>query len=376
MNILLYISVLLVNGLFMMLTTLLPILIFNLTGSSLYVGQVLSTFMVSLMMVRIFCIRYETKTSNLLLYGSVAFLVGFILIFICNTILWIYYVGAIFFGGAIAILSPVLLTILTTHSKHKTKSIRMYNSLVAVSSAISPGIAEALRSKGLVLLTAVWVMGALILVFIASYVFKAMKNMQSNRIKRGSKENVKASGISVLKAYKKVFLVLFFASISYGAIISYLPVYYETIHSSIGLFYLLFWSLYVLAQAVGEKIVQQRGKSKIIMLCLFALFVAQIVINVQHSIYCEVFSASLYGFSYGLMYYVFYQQIASYKDEHIRSNGFALVGLMSYIGVGVAPIFLYPFLGDINTLFTYSSIYIGVAIICLYMCSRKCRDVL
>lgn len=372
MNILLYISVLLVNGLFMMLTTLLPILIYNLTGSSLYVGQVLTTFMVSLVINRIVCMIYKFETRKLLLFGSITFFIGFTLIYIVDSELWIYFLGAIFFGASIAILSPALLTILTNNSESNTKNISVYNSLVAISSAFSPGIAEMLMNKSLSLITLFWIVGSLILVGISLYSFKTIKSItdeKANKIE--NKDGLSKSSAVVLKTYKKTFIVLFLTSISYGAIISYLPVYYAQIGISIGVFYLLFWGSYVLAQGLGAKIIQRISNSIIVLICLLGLLFSQILINISPNIISEILSASVYGFSYGLMYYAFYQQMTVYKDEHTRSNGFAIIGLMSYIGVGVAPIFLYPFLSDLNTLFIYSSFYIVLAFIYFYICNRK-----
>lgn len=264
MYILLYIAILLVNSLFMMLTTLLPVLIYNMTKSTTYVGEILTTFMISLVIIRVFCMRYDIKTRYLFLFGSVTFTIGFLLIYAINNNIWIYYLGAIFFGASIAVLSPTLLTILTNSTSDNTKNISVYNSLIAISSAISPIAAELLLKRSLSFITTCWLIGVVILLSISIYMFLIMRmNYEVTINDISEKKLVCKNKIFVLRTYKNILIILFLTSISYGAIISYLPVYYTTVKNSIGVFYLFFWGCYVLAQGISNRVANKLKKDTI-----------------------------------------------------------------------------------------------------------------
>ncbi|ANM75288.1 MFS transporter [Lactiplantibacillus plantarum] len=50
--------------------------------------------------------------------------------------------------------------------------------------------------------------------------------------------------------------------------------------------------------------------------------------------------------------------MALIKDERQKNNGYGIVGLMSYVGVGLAQVFTYPFMKlPIQYVFVLSAIY-------------------
>lgn len=367
MNILLYISVLLVNGIFMMLTTLLPLIIYNITSSSIYVGQILTTFMVSLLVIRVIFMKRKINKFTLVV-ACLCFFSGFLIIYLYADVFSVYFIGAILFGFSIAILPPFLLTVLTNTSKNSSKSIGIYNTMIALSSAFSPFIAEMLYKKSLSLISVLWVFGSFILIIISILICKRMSLSAFVTIEDEEKNK---SGFSLLKKCKDIFIILFLSSISYGAIISYLPVYYENIGLSIGLYYLFFWGFYVIAQGFGNVILEKIKSSRTILLSLIGLFISQFMIPLFTNLFGELVAASIYGFSYGLLYNVLYKLISKLGNEHDKSNGFAIVGLMSYVGVGVTPLFLFPFLNDLRGLFMYGSVYIVLAIFAYLIINRN-----
>ncbi len=361
-NKLLYFSTLQVNGLFMMLTTLLPILIFDTTGSFSSIGQVLTTFMISLLIIRILCMKYMMRTTLLLLLGSIEFLVAFIILFLFHGISSIYFLGAILFGMAIAVLSPSIMTIMTNTSEGKEKKIGIYNALVAVSSAFSPIIGEKLFNLSISIICMFWIINAAVLVCISVYLYKKDESIEKNDI-------IKKFNFSIFLRFKNLFLILFLASISYGAIISYLPVYFDSLKLSIGIFYLFFWGFYVFAQVVGRYLNQRYSEKYMILSSLAGLCISQIMFNILTTTSGEIVNSIIYGFSYGLLYNILYNIMSKYENDYLRSNGFAVIGLMSYIGVGIAPVFLHPFIEHLETLFMFSAIYSIFAL--LYFMIKK-----
>ncbi len=368
MNVFVIIAAFLLNCQFMMLTTLLPILIYNISNSTAYVGQVLIVFMIALLAVRVIFLKKKTSSVNLLLFGSISFLVGFIILYFLHETLSMYYVGSVFFGISLAILAPVLLTIMTSYSDKSSKNVGLYNSIVGVSSIISPYIGEKLYQCGISILNIVWLIGAvLLLAFTLIIIYFIVKN---NRKIKNETTSINYKDLFTPQ-YRNIFIVLLLSSISYGAIISYLPVYLsiENTYISIGLYYFIFWSFYIIAQFFRSLILKKLTEKKVILACLVGLFIGEFLISLGSTIYIAILSAILYGFSYGLLYNVLYFKISKFDDEHIKSNGYAIVGLMSYVGVGLAPIFLYPFLNNIKTIFMFSTIYVLVAFI--YFVFRK-----
>ncbi|WP_235722612.1 hypothetical protein [Ligilactobacillus apodemi] len=53
----------------------------------------------------------------------------------------------------------------------------------------------------------------------------------------------------------------------------------------------------------------------------------------------------LYGMGYGALFKVFYVGIGRFESLAERNMGFSIIGLISYLGVGIAPVFLIPFSG-------------------------------
>lgn len=369
MNVFVIIAAFLLNCQFMMLTTLLPILIYNISSSTTYVGQVLIVFMISLLIIRVIFLKKKTSSVNLLLFGSISFFIGFLILYFLHETLSMYYVGSVFFGISIAVLAPVLLTIMTSYSDKTSRSVGLYNSIVGVSSIISPYIGEKLYQRGINILNIVWLIGAiLLLVFTIIIIYFILKN------KREIKNETTSINYKDLftPQYRNIFVVLLLSSISYGAIISYLPVYFgiENRCISIGIYYLIFWSFYIIAQFFRSILFKKLTEKKVILACLVGLIIGEFLISFCSTVYVAIFSATFYGFSYGLLYNVIYFKISKFSDEHIKNNGYAIVGLMSYVGVGLAPIFLYPFLNNIKTTFMYSTIYILIAFI-YYMFRKK-----
>lgn len=360
MHSILFLIVILINFLFMMLTTLLPILIFEITNSTMKVGTVLTIFMISMILVRIACMIKKVKPIKALISGTSIFFIGFILINIYSTQIYWYYIGSIFFGIAIGLAPPAMLTLLTTSSQDSTNNLSIYNSCIAVASALSPLVGEYIYNHFDGIIYYIWTIGAFLIFMLSIILPKTLKNNED--VIQEKSIFIKNNFIKN-RQHTSSFVILLITSISYGAIVTYLPIYFNEINFSIGLYYLIFWSAYVIAQIISKYIYRALSERIIISLLLIGLYIGELIISFATFKFMYFVSALIYGISYGLIYNLFYTKASFIKEEQSKNNVYAVIGLMSYMGVGLAPTLLHPFLKmDIRMIFAFSTLYIVVAI--------------
>ncbi|GEM_PF-462669 len=365
----LFLIAILVNFLFMMLTTLLPILIFQISNSVTKVGTVLTIFMISLILIRIVCMLRKVKPIRAIISGTFLFLTGFIIIKFYYTQIFWYYIGSIFFGIAIGLVPPAVLTLLTASSKVSAKNLRIYNSCVAFASALAPLTGEYIYNKFYNIIYDIWIIGALISL-IASIILVKMLNNNEDVVQ----EKLILKYDNPLKNGQHIgnFAILLISSISYGAIVTYLPIYFNEIKFSIGLYSLIFWASYVIAQFINKYIYRTLSENTMIALLLICLCIGELIISLAPFKFMYLLSALIYGISYGLMYNFFYTKASFIKDDQSKNNVYAVIGLMSYIGVGLAPTFLSPFLKmEIRMIFAFSTIYIVTALFIHFLLHLK-----
>lgn len=168
------------------------------------------------------------------------------------------------------------------------------------------------------------------------------------------------------------FVILLIASISYGAIVTYLPIFFNEIKFSIGLYYLVFWSAYVIAQFINKYIYKALSEKIMIILLLIGLCIGELIISFATFKFMYFVSALIYGISYGLIFNFFYMKASFIREEQSKNNVYAIIGLMSYMGVGLAPTLLHPFLKtEIKMIFAFSTIYIIIAIFIHFLLNIK-----
>ncbi len=360
MHLTLFLIVILINFLFMMLTTLLPILIFQISNSITKVGTVLTIFMISMILIRIVCMVKESKPIRALISGTSLFLIGFIIIKFYSTQIFWYYIGSIFFGIAIGLAPPAMLTLLTASSQVSAKNLSIYNSCVAFASALAPLTGEYIYNKFYKIIYDIWIIGALIALIASIILIKMLKN---NEIVVQEKLIPKYDNPLKNEQHKSNFVILLISSISYGAIVTYLPIYFNEIKFSIGLYSLIFWASYVIAQFINKYIYRTLSENTMIALLLIGLCIGELIISLATFQFMYLLSALIYGICYGLMYNFFYTKASFIKEDQSKNNVYAVIGLMSYIGVGLAPTFLSPFLKmEIRMIFAFSTIYIVIAL--------------
>lgn len=371
MSIVLFGIVLLVNFLFMMLTSLLSVLVFGISSSAAAVGAVLTVFMVSLLVIRIVCLKVYIKPVYSVITGSCLFFLAFLVLFFFNRVLPAYYFGSILFGISIGLIPPALLTLTTKDPALAEKNVKIYNSIVAVTSAVSTLFAERIYDTSKTLLLTIWLIGSFImLIFAVILTVYFKKEFSSDKGKTISTSKI--SDLFKNRYYVNIFVVLILSSISYGAVISYLPLYFEKAHFSIGLFYFMFWSAYIVAQFVSHSIIGIMSAKKTLLAALLCLALTMLGVSLITQYILLLLIGIVYGFSYGFLYNYFYVKASTVSDESQKNNIYAVIGLMSYIGVGLAPTFLAPFLKNgFRFVFAFSSIYIAAAIVFLIIFYRE-----
>lgn len=359
----LYLIVVIIHFLFMMLTTLLPILIFKITNSITEVGIVLTVFMLSMILVRITCMVKKIKPIEAIIFGTFVFFIGFIIINIYHTQIHWYYVGSILFGISIGLTPPAVLTLLTVSPLTSKRNLSIYNSCVAFASALAPFLGEYIYNNFGYVIYYIWIIGGLC-IFLLSIIIKRLENNE-DIVQNGSL----SKDITFLRdgQYISSFIILLIASLSYGVIVAYLPIFLNEIKFSIGFYYLVFWSSYIIAQFINEYIYKALSDKIIITLLLVGLAIGEFIISFATLKLMYFLSALIYGLSYGLIYNLFYLKASFINDEQSKNNAYAIIGLMSYIGVGLAPTLLAPFLNilniEIRMIFALSTIYIMIGIL-------------
>lgn len=362
MNTIILLITFLVNFLFMMLTTLLPILVFDITNSASSVGLVLTIFMISLLTIRIICLRIILDSKKSLLFGSILFFIGFLMVNMDKNNFMFFCLGAVFFGIAIGLVPPALLTILTNSEQFIEKTIGTYNSIVAIASIISPLIGETLFHFSLNILYFSWLIGALVMLCLSIAIVKFI-NKKPNNTKKLS--DTRMSNVFKLGKFRTIFLVLLLTSISYGTIISYLPLLLSSKNISIGGYYLFFWGAYILAQYANAYLMKKISRNLLICIMLVGLSISMLVVSFSGSGIIYFSSGIMYGFCNGALYNLFYYESSQLSNEKLKNDAYAVIGLMSYIGVGLTPTILNPVLSIINDLqwiFTFSVIFIVFSI--------------
>lgn len=218
------------------------------------------------------------------------------------------------------------------------------------------------------------------MLFFCWVIFASIMTIVALLLKKEKDNEESTTNYKAIYNFKKVvsntkfqisFVILLFSSISYGSIVAYLPVYFETLSLSIGIYYLFFWAGYILIQFV-RKI---RYSFYTVLCTLLFVSFGQLSLVLFEATLLVYFFAWIYGLGYGSLFKVFYVEIGNFNTEEERSIGFSILSLISYIGVGIAPFFLIPFNNNWKMIFTGNLFYSIIAIIIfLFLRKRSLKD--
>ena len=345
-------SILLLNSTFSMLTVLLPLLIFQIDNSTAQVELVLMVFMVFLLITRIILLLKQYDFKKFLIIGSLTYCLGFLILVFTNEI-FLYYIGAGLFGFSFAILTPLLLTYLSQILKNATT---IYNLLIAFSAAVSPLIGEKIYLQNGHSITLIWLfISALCLLLNFLIAIKSPKIQKAGNDTHGITKNT-------IAIFKEIFIALLLISIPYGAIITYLPLYFSNTRYSVGVFYSLFWLSYAVASYINHKITSRFGKEKIKITSILFMIISLILLVFMENKMLIYVSSILFGFGFGSLFNVYYDEVSMIKNDFEKNNGYAIIGLMSYVGVGIAPMILFSFSKNLGHTFLVSISFLVIAI--------------
>ncbi|WP_413521878.1 MFS transporter [Brochothrix thermosphacta] len=179
--------------------------------------------------------------------GTFLFMIGFLLLILNKDNLIVFFIGSIIFGIIIGLVPPAILTLLTKDDR-AVANIKIYNTTIGLASAFSPIVVEKLYGILVEGIYIIWFILGVIL-FLLSIKLLSNSTMKSVNLK---KEVTTLKITAELLEYTQIFIILLLSSISYGAVITYLPIYLNAINCSIGLFYFIFWSAFILAQYVRK----------------------------------------------------------------------------------------------------------------------------
>jgi len=68
------------------------------------------------------------------------------------------------------------------------------------------------------------------------------------------------------------------------------------------------------------------------------------------------------GLDSAYVFNIFYGEVAEIKNDYEKNNGYAIIGLMSYLGVGIAPVLLSSFSDNLSHTFLVSISFLVFAI--------------
>ncbi|WP_253723092.1 MFS transporter [Treponema sp. OMZ 787] len=353
-----------INFIFSMLTALLSLIVFNINKKTGDINIIMMTFISSLLFTRVFSIGNFLKARTEIILGSILFTAGCLILVIESSSMTWMFIGTVLFGISIGLVPPAILVLLSENENKRTSNLGIYNAIVAIASVFSPIIGENVYNTNPYFLFVSWFIFASIMTIISLSL-----NRQKVSVGEDSASKMLYNLKKVLsnKIFQISFIVLLFSSISYGSIISYLPIYFKSVNLSIGIYYLFFWSGYILVQFFK----QINYKFTMVLFALFFIIAGQISLVLLGGTFLLYFFAFVYGLGYGSLFKMFYVAIGSFENEEERSIGFSIVGLISYIGVGIAPVFLIPFNTGWKMLFTGNSIYSISALVLFLFLGRS-----
>ena len=346
----------LVNLIFSMLTALLSLIVFNINHSTADINFVMLAFISSLLITRIILFNNIFSFKVNIVIGSFFFLSGCLILYLESDNTTLILIGAILFGLAIGMIPPAILSLLS-NTDDKDKNLGMYNTIVAIASVLSPLIGERLYEHNARILFCIWFILSLIMFYLSIKLNEKVENRE--KLSAGN-TLYHLRRVIINRDFQIYFITLLFSSVTYGSIVSYLPIYFEEINLSIGIYYLFFWSGYVLIQFY-RKITFKFIHTLVAL--IFILF-GQISLIVSSSALVIYFFSLLYGIGYGALFKIFYIGIADFTNLEERNIAFSIIGLISYLGVGIAPLFLLPFTtNNWPTLFGGNLLYSSVGLI-------------
>lgn len=324
------------NFLFSLLTAILPLLVYEISGNAITSGYVLGTFMVALLCTRIFLLKVYFKETVLLKVGLSLYCLGFSLLILDASSLFLYFLGAAVLGISVGIISPLLITIISSRSGNTKLQVGLHNSFMGVGSAIAPFFGLFLYYQ----------MDEMMYLYLILFLISLTIAIPGFLIKEDAteikfKSRIKSIDKSVFsKEYVVNYLSFLLISVSYGSIIAFLPILFGEMNLRIDIFYFFFWVSFLIAQVYMIKISDYLSEIFLLPISVFLIALSTFLLGATTNYVLLLFNALVFGFFYGGVMNLFYNRIAKVEDTTSKTDTFSIFGLMSFLGVALGSILL------------------------------------
>lgn len=330
-------TVFIFNFLFSLLTAILPLLVYEISEDAGTSGSVLTAFMLALLGSRFLLFKMYIREGRLLKFGLAFYSFGFALLIFNSSHLVTFYIGAIFFGVGVGVVAPALLTLITNASQKPTLAVGLHNSFMGVASATAPFL-------GLFLFYSMEdkrYLYAVLFCIALTILIPSLLVEKTGEIHKKSDRFIKKFDKQLLKLdYLSNYLSFLLTSVSYGSIIAFLPILLEQINLRIDVFYLFFWTSFILSQIYMTSICRYISEKIVMSFSILSITITTLLLSITSHYTLLILNAVLFGFCYGGLMNIFYNRIANIKDNKSKTDAFSIFGLMSYFGVGLGSFLL------------------------------------
>lgn len=333
-----YYVVFVINLLLGMMLPILPLIVVGISGTVSTSGIVMGVFMTSLFAIRLMLLYSHPSVLTLMRLALASLFFGSVILAFVPDALWAYFVTAILWGAGIGIEAPAMINIMGKILRNATRGVRDHNILFAVGSCIGPVVGYFLYRT----VPAGELFGYMTLLSSTSLLVGWL-TIRKDKIAHDSRSD--SYRINALFGNKKLMgqmLVYLAICMTYGCIVAYLPVWLESSHLRVDVFFIIFWIAFTFVQFITLKFIRDRSEKKITTSLLTGASVSVFALGFATSYPLMMVCALVFGAVYGASMFYFYRQAVHLEDDYLRKNAIAIFGIIAYVGIGAGAILFAP----------------------------------
>lgn len=340
-NFMLVVSVLSYTGHYMLMATV-PLYAKELGGSNVIAGLMVTALTVSALLFRpLFgSLIDERGRKTVLVIGAVIFVAASV--FYC-------FAGTIFFLLVLRILNGIGFSAHTsaagtiasdlTPKSRLAEGMGYYGISIIVGTAIGPSLGLSLSNRegfqsmflGVLL---IWTVG-LIFSFLVNYEGKRMKNTGSNACTELAVENRKERNGFLEKTSLFPSLVMFFVSLAFGSVITFLPSYGVVRGiEPIGSFFIIYSIAVLISRLTTGKLADRHGFGVVLAPSLAALFLSMVILAFADSLAVVLVAAVFFGIGFGTSYPISNAIVIKLCPENRRGAATSTILASMDLGIG------------------------------------------
>ncbi len=160
-------------------------------------------------------------------------------------------------------------------------------------------------------------------------------------------------------------VVLFFLTVAYGGVMTFLPLFAESLHVNPGIFFFVFATALTVIRPIAGKLSDRHGEVYVIVPALLITGVALLVLSVSNGLSGIIVSAVLYGIGFGSAQPAL--QAATLRLAHPERKGVANASFFSAfdlgIGLGAMALGLVSQLLGYQALFAVSAVSVAISLL-------------